>query len=180
MDKLEKIERLRERANVTYEEAKDVLELAGEDVLDAMILLEKQGKVKKPQQSTYSTSYEQQDDYIRVKDKVEEQRLAAPSFGKTIGRVARIAFRFVTHSFFHITRKGTNIITVPSWVMALVVILSWRVAIPAFLISLLFGIRYSFEGRDGERTDFANRFLNRAGKFADDVQSGLHRDDNEM
>ena len=176
MDKLEKIERLRERANVTYEEAKDVLELAGEDVLDAMILLEKQGKVKQPQQSTYSTSYEKQEDYIRVKDKVEEQRLAAPSFGKTIGRVARIVIQFVIHSSFHISRRGRNIITVPSWVMALVLIGIWKFAIPAFIISLLFGIRYSFEGKDGEKTDAANRFLNKAGKFADDVQKGLHKD----
>ena len=43
MTKLEMIDALRVKADVSYEEAKDVLELAGGDLLDAIILLEKQG-----------------------------------------------------------------------------------------------------------------------------------------
>ena len=44
MDQFEKVEKLKERANVTYEEAKQALEASGWDVLEAMIYLEKQGK----------------------------------------------------------------------------------------------------------------------------------------
>ena len=55
MDELEKVERLRERANVTYEEAKKALEECNGDMLDAMVYLEKHGKVKQPGQSSYST-----------------------------------------------------------------------------------------------------------------------------
>ena len=61
MDKMEKVERLREHANVSYEEAKAALEQANDDLLDAMVILEKQGKVKMPKQPTYSTEYEQQE-----------------------------------------------------------------------------------------------------------------------
>ena len=46
MTKLEMIDALRVKADVSYEEAKDVLELAGGDLLDAIILLEKQGKLR--------------------------------------------------------------------------------------------------------------------------------------
>ena len=46
MEDFEKIEKLRERANVTYEEAKEALNAANGDLLDAMIYLERQGKVK--------------------------------------------------------------------------------------------------------------------------------------
>ena len=59
MEMLEKVERLREKANVTYEEAKAALEQTGGDLLDAMVLLERQGKVKEPAQSTFSTEYEE-------------------------------------------------------------------------------------------------------------------------
>ena len=72
MEMMEKVERLREKANVTYEEAKAVLEQTGGDLLDAMVLLERQGKVREPAQSTFSTDYEEQTEYVKVRDKVAE------------------------------------------------------------------------------------------------------------
>ena len=44
MDQLEKVDKLRERANVSYEEAKEALEASNWDLLDAMVYLEKHGK----------------------------------------------------------------------------------------------------------------------------------------
>ena len=46
MDNFEKVEKLRQHANVSYEEAKEALERSDWDILDAMIYLEKTGKVK--------------------------------------------------------------------------------------------------------------------------------------
>ena len=43
MEMIEKVERLREKADVTYEEAKAALEQSDGDLLDAMVLLERQG-----------------------------------------------------------------------------------------------------------------------------------------
>lgn len=40
MEQLEKVEKLRARANVTYEEAKEALEASNWDLLDAMVYLE--------------------------------------------------------------------------------------------------------------------------------------------
>ena len=73
MDNLEKVEKLRERANVTYEEAKAALEENNWDLLDAMVALEKAGKTDSPRQEQYSTSYDQQEEYIPVIQKVQEQ-----------------------------------------------------------------------------------------------------------
>ena len=42
MTEFEKVEKLRERANVSYEEAKEALLASEGDLLDAMIYLEKQ------------------------------------------------------------------------------------------------------------------------------------------
>ena len=55
MDRFEKAERLRQAADVSFEEAKAALDACGDDLLDAMVYLEKQGRAKKPEQSTYSS-----------------------------------------------------------------------------------------------------------------------------
>ena len=44
MTELEKVEKLREKANVSFAEAKEALDNTGGDILDALIYLEKQGK----------------------------------------------------------------------------------------------------------------------------------------
>ena len=177
MEKLDKVERLRERANVTYEEAREALEQSGEDLLDAMVWLERQGKVKTPQQSSYSTSYEEQKEYVRVVDKVEEQKQSAPSFGKSIGRAVRTLMHFVFHTSFHITRKKKILFTMPSWVFAFILLGAWKGVIPVMAVAMMFGVRYSFEGEENSpASEAANDFLNKAGSFADGVQSELNRE----
>ena len=49
MNQLERVEKIREKTGVTYEEAKEALEAAGGDVLDAIVYLENQGKIKRPE-----------------------------------------------------------------------------------------------------------------------------------
>ena len=56
MDNLKKVEKLMERADVSYEEAKAVLEECDWDVLEAVVKLESQGKLKKnASTASYST-----------------------------------------------------------------------------------------------------------------------------
>ena len=45
---LEQVELLRTKADVTYEEARQALEATNGDLLDAVVLLEIQGKVRPP------------------------------------------------------------------------------------------------------------------------------------
>ena len=177
MEMLEKVERLREKADVTYEEAKEALEQTGGDLLDAMVLLERRGKVKKPAQSTFSTEYEEQAEYIKVKDTVEEQEKSAPSFGRTIGRMFRGFIRFIRQTTFLVTREEEVIFTMPTLVFALLLFFLWEVLAPVMVIALFFGIRYSFEGE--EEAEKANSILNKAGDFAQDVRSEFTKNDNE-
>ena len=48
MDKLKLIDKLREKTNISYEEAKAALENNNWDILDAILYLEESGKVEKP------------------------------------------------------------------------------------------------------------------------------------
>ena len=169
MEMMEKVERLREKANVTYEEAKAALEEAGGDLLDAIVLLERQGKVREPAQSTFSTEYEEQTDYIKVRDKVEEQEKSAPSMGRTIGRAFRGLIRFIKQTTFIVTKGEDVVFTMPTLIFAILLFFFWEVLAPVMVIALFFGVRYSFEGE--EEAEKANSILNKAGDFAQDVKS---------
>ena len=171
MEMLEKVERLREKANVSYEAAKAALEQAGGDLLDAMILLERQGKVKAPSRSTFSTKYEEQAEYVKVRDKVEEQEKAAPNFGRTLGRLFRRFIGFIKNTSFQVIRGEKTIINMPTILFAILLFFFWEALAPIMVIALFFGIRYSFKGQ--EEAEKVNTFLNRAGAFADDVKEEL-------
>ena len=66
MDKLNLVEKLRTKTGITYEDAKRVLEINNWDILEAILDLEKQGKVKSPSVSIfytneYNESYEEEE-----------------------------------------------------------------------------------------------------------------------
>ena len=177
MEMMEKVERLREKANVTYEEAKAALEETGGDLLDAVVLLERQGKVKEPSQRTFSTEYEEQKDYIKVRDKVEEQEKSAPSLGRTIGGLFRGLIRFIKKTTFIVTRGEDTVFTMPTLVFALLLFFFWEVLAPVMIIALFFGVRYSFEGE--EEAEKANTILNKAGDFANDLREEFTKKDDQ-
>ena len=168
MEMMEKVERLKEKANVSYEEAQAALEQTEGDLLDAIVLLERQGKVNKPGQSTFSTEYDQQTEYVRVRDKVEEQEQAAPSFKKSLERFFRALLHFIRSTSFQVTREGKTLISLPTFLFVVLLIVFWQVLAPVLLIALFFGIRYSFAGEGG--ADTANNILHKAGDFAQDMK----------
>lgn len=176
MEMLEKVERLVEKANVSYEEAKAALDEANGDLLDAMVLLERQGKVKRPEQASFSTQYEEQKNYIDVRDKVEEQEQSAPSFGRSVKKFFRTMIRFIKETTFIVKRKEETYFTMPTAVAALLLFIFWEALFPVMIIALFFGVRYSFEGAGSAET--ANRVLNRAGDFAIDVKNEFTGGDN--
>ncbi|HBR33541.1 MAG TPA: ubiquitin, partial [Firmicutes bacterium] len=60
MVNFEQVQKLRDRANISYEEAKKALEETNGDLLQAMINLEKQNKIKAPEAGGYYNSQGEQ------------------------------------------------------------------------------------------------------------------------
>ena len=170
MDNLEKVEKLRERANVTYEEAKAALEANNWDLLDAMVALEKAGKTESPKQENYSTSYEQQEQYVRVQEKIEEEEAKA-THSRTLGEALRRFFRICRDNYFVVSHHGDVIFQLPLIVTILILLFTWKVTVPVLLISLFFGVHYSFAGKDDLKG--ANRFMDTASNVADNIKEGF-------
>lgn len=177
MEMNDKIERLMEKANVSREEAGAALEQTGGDLLDAIVLLERQGKVRGSAHSSFSTEYDQQEEYVRVRDKVEEQENSAPSFRKSLRKLFRALVRFVRSTTFQVMKGEERMISMPTWLFALLLFFFWEGLAPAMIIALFFGIRYSFDGEEGAET--ANHILHKAGDFAEDVKNEFVQKDGE-
>lgn len=167
MEQLEKVEKLRERANVTYEEAKAALEACSWDMLDAMVYLEKQGKVKEPSQSTYSTSYEEQKQYESVKEKVGKKN-SGEGFWAKLKRLCRKAWKKSQDNYFCVCHKTEEIIRVPVWVFVIALLMAWHAILIVMVVSLFFDCRYSFAGKDD--CEKINNVMAKATDFADKVK----------
>ena len=171
MDKFEKVEKLRERAHVSYEEAQKALEENDWDLLDAMVSLEKTGKTDSPKQQKYSTSYDQQQEYISVKTKVEEQQKDKPHLGRSIGEVMQKFFRICRENWFCVKRNDDLMLRIPLFAAVIILLFTWRIAIPVMLIAMLFNFRYSVEGKHELKE--VNAFMNSAGEAAQNLREGF-------
>lgn len=141
---LELVDRLRKRADVSYEEAKAVLEETDGNLLDALILLEQRGKIRSDggQSAQYST-------------KSGEETSA--SFGETPppyteaekkGGIWSHIGHCLTDNRFEIWRRGVYTDSIPLIIFGLLVLLAFWITLPLMVIGLLFGFRYRFAGPD--------------------------------
>lgn len=164
MTEFEKVEKLRERANVTYEEARAALNEAGGDLLDAMVLLEKQGKTTGPRVSTYKTTYEEQKGYEEVVETANRED-AGERLWESIKRLFRVIWKKLTgNSLSVINGDGKEAMRIPLIVPVVLLILGWYAFIPVMVIMLFFGFRYRIVGSD--EMPNANEIFDRAGDMA--------------
>ncbi len=152
MDNFEKVEKLVSKAGVTYEEAKAALEKADGDLLDAMILLEKEGKVEAPKQSSYSTEYTEQAQYVSVEETVENDRKSYTKEEQRRERKEKVRSGFskiwhgLSSNFLLIKKNGEVFAKLPLWAVILILLFAWHITLIAVIVSLFFGVGYSFMG----------------------------------
>ena len=170
MEMFEKVEKLVAKTGVTYAEAKSALERANGDLLDAMIILEKEGKTSAPEHSTYSTQYEQQAQYESVVQKVQEneKRASGEEKGARFKAFCSKVWHKLTHNYFVIDRKDTQLIKVPCWLLVLFLIFFWWASIIAAIVGLFFSCNYRIIGEDD--LSAANTVFDKASKAAERVK----------
>lgn len=160
MTNFEMVETLRQHANVSYEEAKQALEETNWDMLEAMVLLEKQGKVKNSAGGTYTTRQEPQP------EKKEGQfKSAMARLGETLIRLIKKG----NVNFFQVYRKNKLQFEIPVTVLILLVAFCFWVAIPLLVIGLFTDFRYSFRGPDLGKENI-NDAMNKASEFAENIK----------
>ena len=164
MTELEKIEKLCEKANVTYEEARAVLEECSWDLLDAVVLLEKRGKLR-GNSARHSTR--QESSASQEEDEEEPSRFAERlgTVGKQIRRLVEIG----NNNDFVISRREKQIISLPITVMVLLLILSLSTVLILLVIGLFCGLRYSIRGPQLGKPA-VNNVMDKAANAAENVR----------
>lgn len=175
MDLFEKANKLREKANVSFEDAKAALEEANGDMLDAMIILEKQGKTSAPENETYSTNYEDNKQLpIEVEAVEGEEMNDKKNKGENeFVRKLKALWKKSCDNFLIIERKEERILKLPLWLFVLLVIIGIHVVPILMVISLFFGCHYSFKGVDEMKT--ANSVMNKADEAAQYVKDEFNK-----
>ncbi len=161
MDNFEKVEKLREKANVTFEEAKAALEEAGGDLLDAMIILERQGKAQ-PRRESYSTKEDAALMVVDQPDNSERKR------GNAFTDKLKALWHKSCENYFVTERHDEVIINIPIWAFIIILLLTWHVTLVVMILALFFGCRYSFKGADEMK--LANNVCDKVSEAADKVK----------
>ena len=175
---MEMVELIRERADVSYEEAKAVLEEAGWDILSAMVILEKQGKVKTPKKDVVVEDLSEEKTEKAAQEKTVKAETAEEKEAKRQKRAERRSkmrqglrkfWNVLRFNYLEITREQEMLFKMPAWLFALLLLISWKIVAPLMIVGLFFGLRYSFSGRDNLQK--ANDFMDKASNLAEDIKA---------
>lgn len=163
MDHLEMVEKLREKANVSYEEANDALEACDWDLLDALLMLESEGRLHEIEDAAYSTREESaQPEKEAPKRKHRDKGLIATllqALGGLIKKGNEVSIQ--------ISKNGEVKIALPltAVVIALIFMFWWMLIAAA--VSMVFGYRYSVKGLSIDES--INSAMDKAGAFVDNA-----------
>ena len=178
MTTLEQVEKLCAMANISYEEAKAALDAVNGDLLEAIIYLEKQGKVIAPTGGGYYSSEKTSDaSAVAYKENCWEKQNKNCHSGKgfisllkKIGEFCLKMIRKGNANYFEVLKGEESKASIPVTVLALLLIFAFWGTIPLIIIGLFFGLRYRFNG-----PDFKSNSANDAMKSAADAAENLKK-----
>ncbi len=169
MELLEKVEKIREKTGVTYEEAKKALEECGEDMLDALVYLEKQGKTKSAETATYTTKAEFSEEVKKAAKKYEDS--TKETFGDHVKKFLRWCGELIRkgcENFFIVSKNDEEVISMPVLVLVLL-LFAFAIVLPLLVVGLFCGFRYSFKGNITKAVD-VNTACEKASEAVDTIK----------
>jgi len=173
MTNIEKVEKLREKADVNYADAKDALERSEWEILDAMILLEKEGKVP-TQQKIVEVEYTTREE----EPQAEPASAAAgsrPGIGELLGKFFRWLGKLIrigNANEFIVDKGDEAVLGVPVTVFVVLTVFCFWAVIPILIIGLFFGYRYSFSGPNLGK-DVINNVMQKASNVAEGIREEI-------
>ncbi len=176
MDKFDKVEKLREKAGVSYEDAKNALEACEYDMLDAIIYLEKEGKIPDSKANRYETDGTENDKTAQEFAKAQadyEKSVKDSSFAGTANKFfdwcGRVLKKSIDTSFV-IKRRENQIVKVPVLVLILALFFAFWIIVPLLIVGLFCECRYHFEGIDSVNIDI-NDMCDKAADSVDNMKN---------
>ena len=197
MDNYQKVEQLVNKAGCSYEDARAALERSGWDMLDAVISLEREGKVK--QETVEQTSQKADEAAEIIPEVTVETRADTGLFESgTAGNqdyagasgnkeeAPKPKFR-LWNRFKSIMTKNRmvilksndqQIVDLPIWIPVIALLAFFWATLILAVIAMVFGCRFHFEGEDLGKTNI-NNTMDKATDYAEKVKKDLTGKKNE-
>lgn len=168
MDHFEMVEKLSQKANVTYEEAKATLEKCDWDMLDALVMLESAGKVKTTPETAaqYSTQPQPQPAPVQTSGKQE----FVSGLQKLWNFICKL-FQKGNANSFTVFRGQEELVTMPITVLVLLVFFIWPLSMILLVVGLFTGMRYKFSGPDIGENSAVNNAISKAANSVQNDQN---------
>ena len=177
MDKLNLIEKLREKTGITYEDAKRVLEINNWDILDSILYLEEQGKVKRPSVSIfytneYNENYEDEDQQFNFQEVKKDNNYKSNNNFEGIFEAICKVIDTCNNIFIEIRGKNNFFLKLPLTVVIVLLIFGFWILIPLVVIGLFLDIKFSVESKK-VNTDKTNDILSKISKEVQNIKSKI-------
>lgn len=185
MNNLEKVEKLRERANVTYEEAKKALEECDWDMLDALVKLESQGKVKEQTAKYSSSAQKETQEQVPTQALVplsqnasgdQEKTQKTNSFFTRLGRAVKYLVTKGCENSLIVKHHGQQVMELPVIAFIILVLCFFWVVVPLMLVGLFFDFSYNFSGAELGK-EKVNKAMDKATQMANDFKAEVNKED---
>lgn len=172
MATLEQVEKLREKANVSFAEAKEALDATGGDLLEALIYLENQGKVAPPPGGgSYSSSGKEEKEPAADSSREETYE----SCGEVFRKIGKLCVRIIhkgNSNYFEAERIGETVISCPVTILVILLLFLFWVIVPLMILGLFFGFRYRFRGNDLGKESI-NKVMDSASNTAEEIKRSI-------
>ena len=171
MTNMEMVEMLHEKANVSYEEAKAALERNNWDVLDALIDLEKMGKVSEARTAenhspnSETVEMDQNASTLQVSSETSDKRTGKKRFATLKEELKKLIRKGLDNSFV-VSKEDKTIISLPVLVFVIMLLAAFWVTVPLLIVGAVFHFRYAFQGQDLGKEDI-NETLEKAADYVD-------------
>ena len=163
MEHLEMVEKLREKANVSYEEAKAALEACDWDLLDALLMLESEGKLHEMEEAAYTTREEKAPEAQEAPQKKKKEKGVIASLIQGLAGLIKKGNAIS----LDITKNGETRLSLPLTVVVIALIFMFWWMLIAAVLAMVFGYRYSLRGSTVDNA--VNSAMDKAGDFVDNV-----------
>ncbi len=156
MERLDMVEKLKAKAGISYEEARNVLEESNWDLLQAMINLENKGQFKTEGKKMEST-------------KKPFDTKAAESWFSKVGTWIKDIVDKGNRNHIIVRKNNRQVLEIPLTVAVLLLVLLHGFTMFALFISLILGFRYNF--RTEKENELEKQQIKDAGFAAEEINN---------
>lgn len=171
MERNEMIKVLMEKTKVSHEEAEEALQECDFDLLDAIIYLERKGKVENNQTNIIIEAAEESKEENKKENEGKHKKKCG-GIGEVFGKIIKFIGKAIdkgNKNNFEINKENKKPIKISLTISALLLIVAfWPVAI-LLVVGLFSGYKYSITGPD-IKTDKVNDIFDKASESADNIK----------